>query len=58
MVLQWIPNPGKWVDRARELERALGSAEKFVAENEQQTVIIQRAVCAQPAISARGSADP
>jgi N-acetylneuraminate synthase len=38
-------NPDSWrdmVDRTRELERALGSAEKFVAENEQQTVILQR----------------
>ncbi len=38
-------DPQSWkemVDRTRELERALGSAEKFVAENEQQTVIIQR----------------
>jgi N-acetylneuraminate synthase len=30
------------VDRTRELERALGSADKFVAGNEQQTVIVQR----------------
>lgn len=37
--------PESWVDmvqRTRELERALGSADKFVAENEQQTVIVQR----------------
>lgn len=37
--------PETWremVDRTRELERALGSADKRVAENEQQTVIIQR----------------
>ncbi len=37
--------PGAWremVDRTRELERALGSADKFVAENERQTVIVQR----------------
>jgi sialic acid synthase SpsE len=30
------------VERTRELERALGSADKFVAGNEQQTVIVQR----------------
>lgn len=30
------------VDRTRELERALGRAEKFVAGNEQETVVIQR----------------
>jgi N-acetylneuraminate synthase len=30
------------VARTRELERALGSADKFVAENEQQTVVLQR----------------
>ena len=30
------------VDRTRELERALGSAQKFVAGNEQETVVIQR----------------
>ena len=30
------------VDRTRELERCLGSAEKKVAENEQETVIVQR----------------
>ncbi len=38
-------DPRTWrdmVDRTRELERALGSADKQVAENEQQTVIIQR----------------
>src|SRR5438445_449767 len=37
--------PGGWremVDRTRELEDALGSAEKRVAENEADTVIIQR----------------
>jgi sialic acid synthase SpsE len=37
--------PGTWremVDRTRELENALGSADKFVSENEQHTVIIQR----------------
>ncbi len=38
-------NPQTWremVDRTRELERALGSAEKFVTGNEQETVVIQR----------------
>ena len=30
------------VDRTRELERALGSADKFVAQNELDTVIVQR----------------
>jgi N-acetylneuraminate synthase len=38
-------DPSSWremVDRTRELERALGSANKFVAGNEQETVIIQR----------------
>jgi N-acetylneuraminate synthase len=30
------------VDRTRELERALGSADKFVSGNEAQTVIVQR----------------
>ena len=30
------------VDRTRELERALGSADKRVGENEQETVVIQR----------------
>jgi N-acetylneuraminate synthase len=37
--------PASWremVDRTRELERALGSAEKFVTGNEQQTVVVQR----------------
>jgi sialic acid synthase SpsE len=37
--------PQTWrdmVDRTRELERALGSAEKFVSQNEQNTVIVQR----------------
>jgi sialic acid synthase SpsE len=37
--------PTSWremVDRTRELELALGAADKFVAENEQQTVIVQR----------------
>jgi len=38
-------NPATWkemVDRTRELERSLGSHEKFVAANEQETVVIQR----------------
>lgn len=38
-------NPKSWremVDRTRELELALGSPRKFVAENEQQTVVVQR----------------
>jgi len=38
-------DPASWrdmVDRTRELERALGSANKFVAGNEQETVVIQR----------------
>lgn len=30
------------VDRTRELERALGSTDKYVAENERDTVIVQR----------------
>lgn len=37
--------PETWrdmVDRTRELERALGSADKVVAENEQDTVVVQR----------------
>jgi N-acetylneuraminate synthase len=37
--------PATWkemVDRTRELERALGSPEKIVCGNEQQTVIVQR----------------
>jgi N-acetylneuraminate synthase len=37
--------PATWkemVDRTRELERALGSADKRVNENEKQTVIVQR----------------
>jgi N-acetylneuraminate synthase len=37
--------PGAWrdmVDRTRELERALGSADKRVADNERETVIVQR----------------
>ncbi|MCK5429405.1 MAG: N-acetylneuraminate synthase family protein, partial [Anaerolineales bacterium] len=38
-------NPKTWSDmvaRTRELERALGSTDKFVADNEQQTAIVQR----------------
>ncbi len=38
-------NPANWakmVEETRLLERAFGSPDKFVAENEQQTVIIQR----------------
>ncbi|HZW04352.1 MAG TPA: N-acetylneuraminate synthase family protein [Anaerolineaceae bacterium] len=38
-------DPDAWramVDRTRELERALGSADKFVADNERQTVVLQR----------------
>lgn len=37
--------PAAWrdmVDRTRELEASLGSSEKFVADNEQQTVVVQR----------------
>jgi N-acetylneuraminate synthase len=38
-------NPVTWkemVERTRELERALGSADKYVCPNEQETVVIQR----------------
>ena len=38
-------NPERWanmVEETRLLERALGSADKFVADNEQETAIIQR----------------
>jgi sialic acid synthase SpsE len=38
-------NPQEWremVNRTRELEAALGSSKKFVAENENETVVIQR----------------
>ena len=38
-------DPSDWkemVDRTRELEAALGSHEKFVADNETETVILQR----------------
>jgi sialic acid synthase SpsE len=37
--------PASWrdmVDRTRELERALGSADKFIADNEKHTVVVQR----------------
>ncbi|MGA8273503.1 MAG: N-acetylneuraminate synthase family protein [Candidatus Sulfotelmatobacter sp.] len=37
--------PSSWremVDRTRELEYALGSSQKFVAENERDTVVVQR----------------
>jgi N-acetylneuraminate synthase len=37
--------PASWremVDRTRELEYALGSTKKFVAENERETVVVQR----------------
>jgi N-acetylneuraminate synthase len=37
--------PQSWrdmVDRTRDLEAALGSAEKVVAENEKETIVIQR----------------
>jgi sialic acid synthase SpsE len=37
--------PESWrdmVDRTRELERALGSADKFIADNEKHTVVVQR----------------
>ncbi len=40
--------PGDWremVDRTRELESALGSSEKKVSQNEQQTYLIQRRCC-------------
>lgn len=49
------------VDRTRELELALGSTEKFVADNEQATVVVQRrslrAVAAMPAGAVIGAAD-
>ena len=38
-------NPQSWremVERTRELENALGSTQKFVADNEQETVVVQR----------------
>ncbi len=37
--------PATWkemVDRTRELERALGSADKFITENEKDTTVVQR----------------
>jgi N-acetylneuraminate synthase len=37
--------PASWkemVDRTRELERALGSADKFITENEKDTTVVQR----------------
>lgn len=43
--------PAEWkemVDRTRELELALGSSEKFIAENERETVVVQRR-CARAA---------
>jgi sialic acid synthase SpsE len=49
-------NPASWaemVENTRRLERALGSADKFVAKNEQETVVLQRrclrAACDLPA---------
>lgn len=47
--------PATWcemVDRTRELERALGSADKVVTQNEQQTVIVQRR-CLRAAVDIR-----
>jgi N-acetylneuraminate synthase len=38
-------DPGKWarmVEETRLLERSLGSADKFIAGNEQETAIVQR----------------
>ena len=38
-------NPKSWaemVQSTRQLERALGSGDKFVAENEKETVVVQR----------------
>jgi N-acetylneuraminate synthase len=38
-------NPGDWksmVNETRLLERALGSADKFIAGNEEQTAVVQR----------------
>lgn len=49
------------VDRTRELEYALGSPEKFVADNEQATIVVQRrslrAVAAMPAGAVIGVKD-
>jgi sialic acid synthase SpsE len=49
-------NPQSWaemVENTRQLERALGSGDKYIAENEQETVILQRrclrAACDLPA---------
>ena len=42
---KFATNPQDWVDmvaETRRLERALGSADKFVSGNEQQTVVVQR----------------
>lgn len=42
---KFATNPEDWVqmvEETRKLERALGSTDKFVAENEKETVIIQR----------------
>lgn len=48
---QFSMPPAQWkdmVDRTRELELALGSPQKFVAENERDTVVVQRR-CARAA---------
>jgi len=48
-------NPSSWrdmVDRTRELELALGSPRKFVAGNEEQTVVLQRR-CLRAAVDLR-----
>jgi N-acetylneuraminate synthase len=42
---KFATNPADWADmveRTRELERALGSSDKFVAANEMDTVVVQR----------------
>ncbi len=42
---KFATNPQDWADmvaETRKLERALGSADKFVAENEKDTVVVQR----------------
>ena len=42
---KFATNPQDWADmvaETRNLERALGSADKFVAENEKDTVVVQR----------------
>ena len=49
-------NPADWaemVENTRLLERALGSADKFVAGNEQETVIVQRRCLRADVISSR-----